>query len=144
MKPRNIAACAAALAVCVAVVSAAIPSPPPPAAPPVTLYFTWTDGGSGHRWDNEDNWDCPTPWPTNPCGYPSNGANALFPYNSGTPWECIPIDGTIGILSIEESLTFTEDSDTVTLSADQVYIDASEGDIDIEVTGAVVIEVPQE
>jgi hypothetical protein len=110
---------------------------PAHAAMPLLLYFTWTDGGTGHAWDNVDNWNCPPMWPTSPCGLPDQTSeNARFVAHSCEEWEVEHVDEEVGQILIEGSVELTGSS--VTLQCESLIIDARSAgcDLTLEITGS--------
>ncbi len=92
--------------------------------------FVWTDAGSGHNWATPANWNLNS-------GYPDGtDDNAVFPPNGGTPWLVTLIGEEIGTLTIEENLTtgFVFTVPTI-LTVNEFIIDASEGDVDVTISG---------
>lgn len=128
----------AALVALVAAATLAPPTAPTPAEAammPLVQYFTWTDNGTGHAWDNAANWSCPLSH-SYPCGYPdATNENARFLENTCTAWEVEHVDEEIGIMLLYDSVELTGSS--VTLQCESLVIENNTGcDLTLEITGS--------
>ena len=105
-----------------------------PMSPPTLTDYAWTDGALlNHDWDDEYNWFGGGP------GFPDDQTDdATIPYTAGDPWDVTLVDADEEIrdLTVEGNVDFTgPDDETVSLTVARLYIDASSGEVVLQIVG---------
>jgi hypothetical protein len=100
--------------------------------------FTWDGGGTTDSFSDGCNWGA-----ADPCGpYPDDtGDDATFPWKTTGAWACDLTSEQIRDMTIEGSVYFDDGGDDVELSVTRLYIEPTEGDIEITVSGTTQIVV---